>query len=92
MYKYLLLLAVPVLSLQVHAQSSGNPLSAGAKGMYQMLKNNVLKAAQEMPESDYAFKPVDSVRSFGQLVAHIGDAQYEFCSPVVGDGTKHTMP
>lgn len=39
-----------------------------------------------MPESDYSFKPADSVRTFGQLVGHVADGQYEFCSSVVGDG------
>ena len=65
-----------------------NPLSQGTRGIFQMAKSNVLKSAEEMPEENYSFKPVDSVRSFGALVAHVADAQYEFCSQVLGDGTK----
>ena len=83
-----LLLAVICFTVpQLWAQSS-DPLSAGAKTLYTMTKNNVLKSAEEMPESDYSFKPTDSVRTFGQLVGHVADGQYEFCSSVVGDGTK----
>ncbi len=70
------------------AQSNSNPVSSGAKMLYAATKNNVLKSAQEMPEESYSFKPVDSVRSFGELVGHLADAQYEFCSAVVGDGNQ----
>jgi uncharacterized damage-inducible protein DinB len=85
MKKWFFLAALPLVILPLQAQSS-NPLSAGAKMLYGMAKNNALKSAEEMPESDYSFKPTDSVRSFGQLVGHVADGQYEFCSSVVGDG------
>lgn len=86
--KTLCLLVVTCLTVpQLWAQSS-DPLSAGAKIIYSMAKNNVLKSAEEMPESSYSFKPTDSVRTFGQLVGHVADGQYEFCSSVVGDNTK----
>jgi uncharacterized damage-inducible protein DinB len=82
--KHLLLLAAAIsLSLQMNAQTVSNPLSTGAKGVFASLKNNVLKAAEEMPESDYSYKPVETVRTFGQLIGHIADSQYEFCTPVI---------
>lgn len=62
-----------------------DPLSADTKGMYESVRNNILKAADKMPEENYAYKPVPEVRSFGQLVGHIADAQYLFCSAVKGD-------
>jgi uncharacterized damage-inducible protein DinB len=86
-----LLVVVAVSAVQAFAQSPGstaNPLSGGAKYLYNMSKQNLLKSAQEMPEANYSFKPVDSVRSFGQIVGHVADAQYEFCAPVVGDGKQ----
>jgi uncharacterized damage-inducible protein DinB len=39
-----------------------------------------LKAAELMPESEYGFRPVDSIRTFGQLVGHLADAGYATCS------------
>lgn len=72
------------------AQSAGsNPLSTSTKGIYTMTKMNVMKSAEEMPESNYSFKPVDSVRSYGEVLAHIADGQYEFCSAATGDKTEH---
>jgi uncharacterized damage-inducible protein DinB len=82
-------------AIQVFAQSTtgagaanSNPLSGSAKYMYTMSKSYLLKSAQEMPEANYSFQPVSTVRTFGQLVGHVADAQYEFCSAVVGDGKQ----
>jgi hypothetical protein len=57
-------------------------------GLFQLSSNFVLRAAEKMPEEHYSFKPVDNVRSFGELVAHVGDSQYFFCGPVNADGKK----
>lgn len=69
------------------AQSS-NPLSTEAKQAYNSVKNNLLKAAENTPEEDYSFKPTPDIRTFGQLIAHIADAQMGTCSAVNGE-PKH---
>ena len=43
------------------------------------------RAAEKMPEEQYAFKPDPAVRSFGQILGHIADANYLFCSALLGD-------
>ncbi|MCU1259327.1 MAG: hypothetical protein JWO80_2212 [Bryobacterales bacterium] len=58
-------------------------------GVYNMVKSTILRAAEKMPEANYSFKPTPDVRSFGQLIGHIADGQYEFCAPVLGDKTEH---
>ena len=62
-----------------------NPISASEKGVYGFISGMVGAAAQKMPEENYSFKPTPEVRSFGQLVGHVADAQYMFCSMVSGD-------
>lgn len=62
-----------------------DPITKSEKGLYGYMINNVIKAAEEMPEENYSFKPIDTVRTFGQLVGHEADGQYEFCSMVAGD-------
>jgi uncharacterized damage-inducible protein DinB len=42
-----------------------------------------------MPETNYTFKPVDTVRSFGQILAHVAGASYEFCSAAKGEKSPH---
>jgi len=53
--------------------------------MYTMLSGIVIAAAEKMPEANYLFKPTPDVRSFGQLVGHLADSQYFFCSSVVSE-------
>jgi len=67
------------------AQTSDNPISAGQKGLYAMVKNNLIRGAEKMPEENYSFKPTPDVRSFGQLIGHVADAQYMICSAVLGE-------
>jgi len=67
-----------------------NPLSAFNKYAYGVQKTILLRSAEKMPEADYNFKPTDAVRTYGQVLAHIADAQYMFCSIVRGE--KDTAP
>jgi uncharacterized damage-inducible protein DinB len=61
-----------------------NPLSKETLGLFGMTKTNLIKAAEKMPEEHYRFRPTPEVRTFGQLVGHVADAQYLFCGAVKG--------
>jgi uncharacterized damage-inducible protein DinB len=74
----LCLLALPALSEE--KQSSDNPFSAINKRGYERTKGILLRSAEKMPEEDYTFRPVDTVRTYGQIIGHLADAQYLFCS------------
>jgi uncharacterized damage-inducible protein DinB len=63
---------------------SSNPLVESSKALYTNVKQDILRSAEKMPESKYAFKPVDTVRSYGQVLAHVADGQYEFCGAAAG--------
>jgi uncharacterized damage-inducible protein DinB len=80
--------ALAAICLPLGAQS--NPLSNGQKGFYTVVKTNIVKAAQKMPEENYAYKPTPEVRSFGQIIGHIADAQYMFCA--IASGAKNPSP
>lgn len=43
-------------------------------------KRNVAESAELMPEANYSYKPVDTVRTFGQILAHLAGANYVFCA------------
>ena len=55
------------------------------KSIYDGIKMILLRAAEKMPEEDYNFKPTDAVKSYGQILGHIADAQYLFGSLVLGE-------
>jgi uncharacterized damage-inducible protein DinB len=62
-----------------------DPLVAGQKALYEGTKNNLLRSAERMPEQSYSFKPAPDVRTFGELVGHLADYQYVFCSAAAGE-------
>ncbi len=55
------------------------------KPLYEMAKGWITKSAEQMQESNYGFKPTPEVRSFGQLIGHVANSQYLFCSAVKGE-------
>jgi uncharacterized damage-inducible protein DinB len=79
----LCLLALPTFSQE--KPSSDNPFTAISKRNYQRTQGILLRSAEKMPEENYSFKPVDTVRSYGQIIGHLADAQYLFCSTASGD-------
>jgi uncharacterized damage-inducible protein DinB len=69
----------------VPAASPDNPLSTFNKMVYGGVKGILLSSAEKMPEESYNFKPTDAVRSYGQIIGHVADAQYLFCSIALGE-------
>lgn len=60
-------------------------LSGATKAMFNGVRTNVMRAAEKMPEENYSFRPTPDVRTFGQLVGHVADAQYLFCTASLGE-------
>jgi uncharacterized damage-inducible protein DinB len=85
----LMLIALVAAPVALHSQeppaASSNPISASEKGFYSVVSGQVIAAAEKMPEQNYSFKPTPEVRSFGQIVGHVADAQYYFCSTATGE-------
>ena len=79
-------LATAVLfALPMLAQGPANPISADLKSVWTQIKGYVAKSAEKMPEDQYSFKPTPEVRSYGQLIGHIADAQYMICGAAKGE-------
>ena len=66
-----------------------NPITTSLRDAWNGAKRNVRRSADVMPEAKYNFKPVDSVRSFGAILAHVAGASYEFCAAARGEKTPH---
>jgi uncharacterized damage-inducible protein DinB len=83
---FVALAAAPIVVLAQEAPSApANPITASEKGFYSLVSGEVVAAAEKMPEENYSFKPTPDVRSFGQLVGHVADAQYMFCAMAAGE-------
>jgi uncharacterized damage-inducible protein DinB len=80
-------LFLPAALSAAQAQASSNPLSAWLRGNFLHGKNYIAKAAEEMPEELYGMRPGPQmeVRTFGQLVGHLANFNYLFCSDAKGE-------
>src|SRR5277367_1757163 len=89
-FVFVALMAVPGALLGQSAPAAqsappANPITASERGFYSFVSGAAVGAAQKMPEENYSFKPTPEVRTFGQLVGHVADASYNFCSQVIGE-------
>src|SRR5689334_6257340 len=48
-------------------------------------KRNIVESADQMAEANYSFKPIDGVRTFGQILAHVADSNYFYCARSKGE-------
>ena len=69
----------------VAAIAADNPLTTYQKGIYYGTKQILLRSAEQVAEENYSFKPTPEVRSYGQILGHVADSQYIFCSIVLGE-------
>jgi uncharacterized damage-inducible protein DinB len=78
------IIATPAAAQQA---ASANPAVAvtAAKGMWQAMTNYITAAAEQVSESDYAFRPAADVRTFGQLIGHVAGAQAMICAAALGE-------
>ena len=72
-------LAIP-LSL-----SAQNPLVQSMKSLFDVTKTNIMATAEILDEDLYTYRPTEEVRTTGQILAHIADWQYVFCSAAAGE-------
>ena len=72
------------------AQPGTNPVSDAVREGWNGAKANITRAAQAMPDDKYSFRPVASVRTFGEIIAHIAGANYIFCSAARGEKAPYS--
>ena len=65
-------------------------LAAVAKAMHATIRQNLARAAEAMPAEEYGAKPTSEVRSFGQLIGHVINANFFFCSQAAGEKSPAT--
>lgn len=81
--RFWMILAAAAMALPLYAQD--NPLSTEAQQAWNRTMNNVLGAAERMPEENYSFKPAPESQSFGDLVAHTANSAMGACSGYNGE-------
>jgi uncharacterized damage-inducible protein DinB len=69
--------------------AGANPVTQGLRQNWDGAKLNIKESADLMEEANYGFKPVDSVRTFGQILAHLAGANFVFCAAAKGEKPPH---
>jgi uncharacterized damage-inducible protein DinB len=58
--------------------------------MHAKIRRDLAEAAENMPADEYAFRPTPQVRTFGQIIGHVTDANFFFCSQAAGEKSPAT--
>ena len=85
-------IAIHMLCSAAYAQTSDGgfdkllspSLAATAKAMHATIRRDIAEAADAMPGEDFGFRPTPEVRSFAQLIGHLINANFFFCSQAKG--------
>lgn len=92
MKRLILATALVVAASRLSAQQAPAPPAdasmAATRTLWQMMNGYVQRSAEQMPDADFAYKPTEGVRTFGQMVAHLAAAQYMFCAAATGEAMR----
>jgi uncharacterized damage-inducible protein DinB len=78
-------LAAATFLLPAALAAQASPGVAAARDAWRPMADYIARAAEQMPEADYAFRPVATVRTFGQMIGHVAGSQRLYCAAVLGD-------
>ena len=79
------LLAAATFAIPTALAAQASPGVAATREVWRQMTDYVTRAAEQMPDGDYAFRPVATVRTFGQMIAHVAGSQRYYCAAVLGD-------
>jgi uncharacterized damage-inducible protein DinB len=87
-----LLCAAPVAAQQ--APPATVDLATALRMQHRTIRGNIVKSAEKVAEADYGFKPqgvAAEVRTFGQFLIHLANANNAFCARAKGDTPKPNL-
>jgi uncharacterized damage-inducible protein DinB len=75
-----------VLAAQLSAQKPAPTAAAAAKAGFDEVSGWLVASAELVPADKYTYKPVNTVRSYGQLMAHAADGMNWYCASATATG------
>lgn len=61
------------------------------KTVHASIRRNLAETAATMPAEDYAFRPAQEARSFGEVIGHVINANFAICAQVRGEKSPGTQ-
>lgn len=65
-------------------QARSGLFSDTTRAAWYNIQQLIVAAAEKMPEEHYGFRPTKEVRTFGEIIAHIAQDHFAFCSATTG--------
>lgn len=62
-----------------------NAYTGAAKSQWDSIKANISKTAAKVGDENYSFKPTPQVRSLGEILGHVADANFQICGAAAGE-------
>jgi len=69
---------------------SAQTVTSSLKGLHDITRASIMDTAELLGEDLYSYRPTDEVRSAGQILAHVANAQYMICSVAAGEDSPAT--
>jgi uncharacterized damage-inducible protein DinB len=70
-------------------QASGDPLTAALKAQFDTVSRNVKESAEKMPEDKFSYRATKDVRTFGEFIGHVANAQFLTCARAKGEANPN---
>ena len=86
----LLALATALLLSPGALAAQEDPMVSSLKGLHDVTRSNIMQTAELVDEELFAFRPSEDVRTLGQILAHVANAQLLFCSSAAGERSPAT--
>ncbi len=82
-------LIVTLIAVPAPARAQG-AFTHTIKQNWDTIKFYIRESAKTMPEADYAFRPIETVRTFGQIIGHLINDHYAVCAQTKGERNPNT--
>jgi uncharacterized damage-inducible protein DinB len=78
-------LSIAPAAAQSEKAGSDNLAVNTSRRIWDVFTKYITTVAEELPDSTYAYRPTPEVRTAGQLIGHVANAQYMFCAAALGE-------
>jgi uncharacterized damage-inducible protein DinB len=65
--------------------AQGDVRATDVRSLWSDASKNIERAAVDVPEEKYSYKPTPDVRAFGELVSHVAGVQGMLCAAALGE-------
>ena len=77
-------------AVSAFGQSAPNPLTDAVMSRYKTIRQNLVEAAQVMPEEHYGFRLTPEQRPFGEWIGHTVMGNMSYCATIKGEASPDT--